>query len=62
MCKPVSSRLHVWKDDPKEKMLYDPKDAAYMKNNDVLFVSYAKIEEFTSDFQSSEEKENSHIQ
>lgn len=47
--KPVA-RYHVWKNDPKEKMLYDPKDAAHMKNNDTLFVSYAKIEEFTSDF------------
>jgi hypothetical protein len=43
-------RYHVWKNDPKEKMLYDPKDSAYMKNNDTLFVSYHKIEEFTSDF------------
>jgi hypothetical protein len=48
--KPVPSKLHVWKNDPKEKMLYDPKDAAYMKNDDTLFVSYAKIEEFTIDF------------
>ena len=59
--KPVPKH-HVWKNDPKEKMLYDPTDAASMKNNDTLFVSYAKIEEFTSDFQTSEEKENSHIQ
>jgi hypothetical protein len=47
--KPVPKH-HVWKNDPKEKMLYDPTDAASMKNNDTLFVSYAKIEEFTRNF------------
>ena len=49
----VPSNFHTWKNDPQEKMLYHPKDAAKMKDADTIWVSSsasAKLYEFATDF------------
>uniref|UniRef100_A0A6V2FXP0 Exostosin GT47 domain-containing protein n=2 Tax=Ditylum brightwellii TaxID=49249 RepID=A0A6V2FXP0_9STRA len=48
--KPIDKKYLTWKGEPKEKILYDPSDATKLADDDTLFVSYAKIEEFTMDF------------
>mmetsp|Transcript_24214 Transcript_24214/g.39423 ORF Transcript_24214/g.39423 Transcript_24214/m.39423 type:complete len:396 (-) Transcript_24214:397-1584(-) len=49
----VPSLFQTWKNAPREKMLYEPNDAAKMKDDDTIWVSSSasvKLYEFATDF------------
>ena len=46
----LSPGLRYWEDEPLEKMLSGPEDAAKMQDGDTIWVSYTKLEEFSRDF------------
>ena len=46
----LSLSLRFWNNEPGEKMLSGPEDAAKMQDGDTIWVSYTKLEEFTRDF------------
>jgi hypothetical protein len=48
--KQMKEMYFTWGSEPKEKWLSNGTDAAKMRANDTIFVSFAKLEEFTQDF------------
>lgn len=48
--KPINRKYRTWGGEPSEKLIFGAEFAGNLTENDTIFVSYAKIDEFTMDF------------
>mmetsp|Transcript_37317 Transcript_37317/g.41240 ORF Transcript_37317/g.41240 Transcript_37317/m.41240 type:complete len:405 (-) Transcript_37317:37-1251(-) len=48
--KAIHENRVTWRNEPEEKKIRDPSDTIKLADNDTIFVSHAKLEEFTENF------------
>jgi len=48
--KAIGKNMVTWRNEPEEKKIRDPSDTIKLADNDTIFVSHAKLEEFTENF------------